>query len=507
MTRTRPTPASGRGVCTEGNAVHCEARQARRYSRRAQMFGTTLVLMFVLSCADMPFAPGGGKGGGSAGTGGPRPTSNSVLLVSPENDTLATGESLQLSALDGNGNRISATWSSSDPSIASVSAAGLINAVAPGSATITAKVRQSQASASIEVIEAAEPPSEPEPPPTDSTPPPSDSTPPPSDSTPPPPPPSDTAPAATVNVYPDQGASALIRAVNNATSGAVIRVHGPHTYDIGTTELRPPTGNIQVWGDPVTRGPNGEVYAPTKIVGRGGNVFRLSSRNDITLARLDMSGGKWIGSTDPSAQTGNVILTHNERTRVLLSKVHGGEVTGVSGQGIDLTIEDSELTGNGFRGEPSGTRAAVKNTRSLIVRRSYVHRNEQHGLWTDCNAWTLLVEDSRIEHNNRNGIFYEISTGPSVIRRNIIRYNNNPDQGGARGGIAIHSSKDLVVEQNTFEQNGRAAVYLYEDSRAGVTEGGSCSRGYYVSGVAIRDNRLNSGAVVNAHLATLSGNK
>ncbi|MEP7384295.1 MAG: Ig-like domain-containing protein [Gemmatimonadota bacterium] len=81
-------------------------------------------------------------GGGGAEPIQPLPTVASVT-VSPSDQALAPQQTAQLSAAvkDAQGNALSGhavDWSSSQPGTSSVSNAGLVTAVAPGSATITA---------------------------------------------------------------------------------------------------------------------------------------------------------------------------------------------------------------------------------------------------------------------------------------------------------------------------------------------------------------------------------
>jgi YVTN family beta-propeller protein len=69
------------------------------------------------------------------------------VIVSPSDVTLAPGQSQQFSAQliqDGKQKKAAFTWSSSDPSVATVSSAGLVTAVAFGDATITATASPTQ---------------------------------------------------------------------------------------------------------------------------------------------------------------------------------------------------------------------------------------------------------------------------------------------------------------------------------------------------------------------------
>ena len=60
------------------------------------------------------------------------------VVVRPAGATLEPGASLRLAATAGRGTSSSLSWTSSDPSVAAVSVTGVVTAVAPGSATITA---------------------------------------------------------------------------------------------------------------------------------------------------------------------------------------------------------------------------------------------------------------------------------------------------------------------------------------------------------------------------------
>lgn len=74
------------------------------------------------------------------------------LAVTPTTATLAAEETQQLTAkLDGQDITSYVSWSSSDETKATVSAAGLVTAVATGSATITASYGQNTATAAITV--------------------------------------------------------------------------------------------------------------------------------------------------------------------------------------------------------------------------------------------------------------------------------------------------------------------------------------------------------------------
>jgi hypothetical protein len=73
------------------------------------------------------------------------------VVVRPAGATLEPGASVRLAASAGRGTNSSLTWASSDPLVAAVSAAGVVTAVAPGSATITATGPGTSGSSAITV--------------------------------------------------------------------------------------------------------------------------------------------------------------------------------------------------------------------------------------------------------------------------------------------------------------------------------------------------------------------
>lgn len=93
----------------------------------------------------VPPTPGTGDGTTPGTPPGPSPTGVAKIQVSLASGSasLSVGETLQLSAvaLDAQGKQVSGvaiTWRSSDPSIAEVSAAGLVTAKKPGTVQVTA---------------------------------------------------------------------------------------------------------------------------------------------------------------------------------------------------------------------------------------------------------------------------------------------------------------------------------------------------------------------------------
>ncbi|MHB2032821.1 MAG: Ig-like domain-containing protein, partial [Gemmatimonadaceae bacterium] len=103
-------------------------------------------------------ATAGGRQGQATLTVNPVPVAR--VTVSPASATLAAGATQQLTAatLDASGNALSGrvvTWTSSDATRATVSTAGLVTAMAAGTATITATSEAQSATAAITVTTAA----------------------------------------------------------------------------------------------------------------------------------------------------------------------------------------------------------------------------------------------------------------------------------------------------------------------------------------------------------------
>ncbi len=112
-------------------------------------------LVFSLGCSD--------SGGGPVN--GPPPPSPASISVDPSSLELLIGESGELSAtvFDSAGDVliVSVAWESLDPSVASVSSSGLVEGLAPGTATVRASAGSATADAAIMVNDpSAGPPSE-----------------------------------------------------------------------------------------------------------------------------------------------------------------------------------------------------------------------------------------------------------------------------------------------------------------------------------------------------------
>ncbi|HEU4643417.1 MAG TPA: Ig-like domain-containing protein [Gemmatimonadaceae bacterium] len=88
------------------------------------------------------------------------PAAVASIALSPANDTVTTGATAQFAATpkDASGNEVSGqtiTWTSSDTDAAPVSASGLISAMLPGTATVTAAVGSITSTAQLTILPSA----------------------------------------------------------------------------------------------------------------------------------------------------------------------------------------------------------------------------------------------------------------------------------------------------------------------------------------------------------------
>jgi uncharacterized protein YjdB len=129
-------------------------------SYRVLGLATLLSVILVFSGCGSGFSSSNGKGPGNGGSGGGTPRSVSSVAVTPSTVTLTVNATQQLQAnakySDNSAGDITATatWTSSDIKVATVSATGLVTAVAAGTATITAKSGE-QSGTSIVTVTAA----------------------------------------------------------------------------------------------------------------------------------------------------------------------------------------------------------------------------------------------------------------------------------------------------------------------------------------------------------------
>lgn len=131
------------------------AATAVRLARRASLLAGSALLLLA-GCDDMPTTSG--TDGEVAGIAGPtlaKSGTTSVSSVTPSVASIEVGGTVQLTAVDANGNPVNASWSTSSSAVATVSSSGLVTGVSAGQVTITAKTRKQSATATVTVTSPA----------------------------------------------------------------------------------------------------------------------------------------------------------------------------------------------------------------------------------------------------------------------------------------------------------------------------------------------------------------
>lgn len=183
----------------------------------------------------------------------------------------------------------------------------------------------------------------------------------------------------------------------------------------------------------------------------------------------------------------------------------------VQGATRDVIFEGVEVTGFDIGIHAQQTPSA-KNER-LVVRRSYLHDNRQHGFLG--NADGLLIENSRFEDNNPNGggrehgAYLGGQSSGLTVRNSIFRRNSvNRATGRCDGGnLTVHGQHEsVVIEGNLIEQSAA------DDGCFGISVTAGYDSPEWFRNVVIRGNTIvNLGAcaicVSAAPGALIEGNK
>jgi hypothetical protein len=290
-------------------------------------------------------------------------------------------------------------------------------------------------------------------------------------------------------------------ALSAAPEGATLRLSGTYTGK----NFRPKSGQRLV--GPATIKPGG-------TVGENDDGFRCKASGeafDVTFVDLDVFGygrhgiGCWVGTTVLGGR-----LHHNGKDGI------GGDLEGkvsrikVSGTEMDYNGSDLWL-GRGAAG------AKFFHTDGVEVIGCKVHHNYGNGVWCDAQCGDWLVQDNVITQNLRKGVFYEkcgasdgsfdsplaVYEGFATIIDNTIMNNNVEGQDNANPGVALYSSKNVLVEHNTFGGNGNAVIVRDDPKR--LTDD---KHGWVPENITITDNVLGGDELVGCSLpgVTCGGN-
>lgn len=439
------------------------------------------------------------------------PAAVATVAVTPSSVSLERGDMQQLSVklYDASGNELTdrtVSWLTSDSLVATVSSAGLVSALAAGSATITAKSEDVSGAAAVTVVEPST--------------------------------------SSSTWIYPGEDIQAKVNA--NGTGTVFTLKAGVHRMQQVT-----PKGGQQFIGEPgaILNGAklltnwqgSGPWYVGSQTQSMSGypstrcleGYPRCDVPHDLYInnalqkhvnSRTEVGAGRWFFDYDadriyigenPSGKTVEVtdrsyafggsasavtikgLRIEKYANRAQAGAIAGGSTTGwilennvvqfnhgfgirvgskmlmrsnkvlrngqvgIGGIGDDVLVEHNEIAYNNTVGyKPSWEAGGTKwvRTSRLTVRGNFVHHNFGPGLWTDIDNIYTLYENNRVEDNWAQGIFHEISYD-AVIRYNEVRRN-----GHGRGGTWLYGAGILVAHSPSVQVYGN----LVEDNYNGI---------------------------------------
>jgi parallel beta-helix repeat protein len=366
----------------------------------------------------------------------------STLLI--DESTLATTEVKDADGQLLTGRRVE--WASSDTGIAKVSNWGLVTAVGPGDARITAVSEGVSASGSI-AVEA----------------------------------PADTGVASvdTVVVRPGESIQAKVDA---AQPGTVFLIKaGKHVRQ----SVRPKDRQAFV-GEPgaILSGERAAIRAfsgsADHVVIKGLVIehYAPGSQKDAVYGA---TGIGWLIEGNEFRYNDGGGLHVGKGMRVIRNVFHHNAQTGLGGNGDSVLVEGNEIAFNNYQKtydynwEAGG--AKFVRTRWLTLRNNYVHDNWGPGLWVDIDCWKTVIEHNRVETNAAVGIFVEISY-EAIVRNNSATGNGFDQSWVDGGGIEVNSSPDVEVYGNTVVGN-RNGIVAMEGSRGTGAYGPRLVQNFY----------------------------
>ena len=405
----------------------------------------------------------------------PPPPTVATVSVTLSASSLVLGQTTQAAATarDGSGTAIAdavITWSSSNPSVATVSGSGLVTAVGGGTAAIVATSDGKTGSQTLSV-------------------------------TVPPPPPS----PAGIAILPGESIQAKVDA--NPAGTTFILKSGTHVRQ----SVVPKDGNV-FRGEPgtVLDGQNATAFAF-----RGWNGSRWI--NSVTVRNLSITrytppaqnGAIWGGDDQSASTTGwtldSLDVHHNanlgirigNRMKVLRSQARYNGTVNIGGVGRGVLVDGfvSTFGNNGCVNNPgfeSGGSKFVK-TDSLIVRNSTFSDNCGVGLWLDINNVNYQLYNNLVERNYREGICVEVSFGGKIYN-NTVNANGwpvdafRPNTYLWDAGIGVHASPDVEVYGNTLNENFNGIVIIQQKRDASTGDSYAPAGGFIAQNVYVHDN-------------------
>ena len=382
---------------------------------------------------------------GAAPSAPAAPGAVTTVDVSLNASTLAVNQTAQATATlrDASGNVLTGrtiVWSSSSPAVASVSASGLVTAVAAGVATIVATSEGKTGSAALTVTAAT--------------------------------------PVVGVAVFPGQSIQAAVNA--NPTGTTFILKAGTHTRQ----SVIPKSGNV-FQGEPGTvLDGQGVGYAfskggtpyPSNVTIRGLKITGYAP--GMQSATVDAGGYSTSEGTTGWVIDGNEISYNGEYgirlgngARIVNNNVHHNKRLNIAGSAINTVVEGNEIAFGNYQSayntnfEAGGTKFTY--TDALVLRNNYVHDNVGVGLHMDENNINTVIEGNRVDRNGSDGIAIEISY-KTTIRNNTITNNGWSDPRNRysylwNAGIGVHASPNVEIYGNTVSGNYAGIVAIQQD--------------------------------------------
>ncbi|HEX7980255.1 MAG TPA: ricin-type beta-trefoil lectin domain protein [Gemmatimonadaceae bacterium] len=422
----------------------------------------------------------------------PPPVQATAATVSVSlSSTLPVKQTAQATATvrDASGNVLSGqtiAWSSSNSAVASVSASGLVTAVAAGSATIVATSGGKTGSAALTV----------------------------------------TAAVTGVAVLPGQSIQAAVNA--NPAGTTFILKAGTHTRQ----SVIPKSGDVFQGETGTVLDGQGVGYAfskggapyPSNVTIRGLKVTGYSPA--MQSAAIDAGGyypnegtTGWVIDGNEVSYNGEYGIRLGNNSRVVNNNVHHNNRLNIAGSANNALVENNEIAFGNYQNanntnfEAGGTKFA--QTDGLIVRGNYVHDNVGVGIHMDENNINTTIESNKIDKNGSEGVAIEISYA-TIIRNNTVTNNGWADPRNRysylwNAGIGVHASQNVEIYGNTVSGNYAGIVGIEQNRSADkAVYGPHIVQNMYVHNNTITQNTLprTSGALsVGAGIATdIAGN-
>lgn len=379
-----------------------------------------------------------------------------VMAVTPADATVAAGESVQLAATpqDSAGSPLenrAISWSSSDPSVATVDANGLVQGMSGGTATITATCESRTATASITVTGTA----------------------------PPPPPPPATGcpnpwPAAIYPRMPLSSGQAFYVSAESGSDGNPGTLQAPwKSLQKAFDALQPGqiaylrAGTYGAFCTATTFNRAGTPAAPITVQGYQGERPVLHGQIRLTGSYFRLAGvvveGPSCGAWAASSRQGENLVQMDPGTshhiEVSNSEVlHSGWHAGIAAGGDDIWILGDYIHDNGGFNDPSqentshgiyyhdGTRGVVAN--------NILEHNRAKGLSARFSANHVLVVNNTVVGNGRSGLDIAENTHDWIFANNIVVNNGNVNGGSGINTGGSSGGATNVERHNIFWNNG-----------------------------------------------------